>query len=287
MTQPRLLTIDGVANQAIRSIGYIPAVLSAWIAELNLDLVSHHRRSVIKHHGFVSGGRTQRFIASRLFGYGSTRPTDRVTRIDQARGESFLAARSTSSGPFPLDEASLRLLEEGGTVRSRRPMAIPIGRGRPFRGAFENVPIWRRTRDGLNARDFDVIPDPDNRSRSFIVDARERSIRRAAREDNDGGDLIVGVLVRTRTQPPKLQFFDQYERILPKHLRKYEAMIEKATTKAGRLALQERLASVLEDRSVYRRVFADHLESKPGEYAAARKVARAAQRDARKERLSR
>ena len=284
----QLVSLDGVFLRTIREIGFMPPALAAFIAELNLDLANHHRRSVLSHHGFVSGDRARRFIASRMYGYGGRKRSDRVTKIEDAQGESFFAARdSVRPGAFPLDEKSIVRLEEGGTVSTSERMAIPIGRGKPYKGVFQNTPIWRRTKRGLDSRDFDIVPDPSNRSRAFIVDARESSIRRAAREGRPGDDLIVGVLVRSRKQGPKLRFFAEYERILPGHLRKYEKAIDEATTVAGRKALQERVSSLTEDRSAYAQAFRESLSSEPGNFRKAREVAKAAQRAARRERVSR
>lgn len=273
MSEP-LIEIDVGFGKVVGRIGYIPAAFAGAVAELNNDLVSHHRQSVMKNHGLAKGHRARRFVASRLHGYGRRKPNP--THIEDATGETFLAA---GSGELA-GEDSIRRLEFGGTVTTSKAMAIPIGRGRPYKGAFKNVAIWNRTKLGLGGGEFAVVPNP-NGGPSLIVDERERTVRRL----RDEADRVVGLMVRRRQQRPLLGFRREFDRIWPRHSAKYDKAAEMAATAAGRAALADRTETLQTVRAAGSRAFSQFIESNPGDYKGARKASAEAKRIARRSRM--
>lgn len=271
MSSPPVISLDAKIEEVLATVGYMPSALVGALAARNRDFVDHHKRKTLKTLRFVAGDRARRMVASRMFGFGSKRDPE---TLGDVQGESFFASKSEVG---QLTVESIRAFEDGATIGTQAPMAVPIGRGRPFKGVFQNRAIWTG-KDGeskLNARDFDFVRGKSGQV--FIVDARERSIRRAAK-GGESGLLIVGVLVRRRQQAKRLGFFAAAAAITPEHQRRMESDVDKAMTEAGRASLEARTALLSSKREAWTRTYRVFLDANPRKFAKARAVANAARR---------
>lgn len=271
MTAP-LINLDARLEEVLATVGLIPSALIGALAERNRDFVDHHKRKTLKTLSFTAGDRARRMVASRMFGYGSR--TD-PARLADVQGESFFA----SSDKVPqLTPEAIEAFEFGRTIQTRRPMAIPIGdRGLPFKGAFQTRALWagKGGQSRLNARDFDFIKNKSGQT--LIIDARERSIRRAAKAGHSGL-IVVGIIARRRKQSKRMGFYDAAQAIAGDHQRRMEGDIGAALTAAGRIALSERNALLSARRGAFARSYRAYLEANPRKFGAARRVAQAASR---------
>ncbi len=271
------VTFNAADAGAFRLLGNLPPALIGALGRRFADFADHHKKSVLKdaRSRFAARDRAVRMLASRIFGYGSPR---NATTIGDLRGESFLASRE-GNDEHPLGRDYFLALETGRPINTTDAMAVPIGRGRPYRGVFANVAIWARAgggRGSLASRGFSFVPGPNGRT--LIVDERERSLSRAAREGHRG-DLVVGILTRRRRQGKLLSFVDEAERIAPKHLARMERDVELAATAAGREALASRTLAAEAGSAEFRRVYREALEANPRKFAAARRAAARASRE--------
>lgn len=286
-TQPLQLSLrlDRLA-EVVATVGYIPAGLIGALGERNYDLVRHHRLRIIKYGGdnFSNPARGRKFLASRLSGYGRKVPNP--TTLEQLQGESFLSSRSQdgmakrTGRPFPLDDASMKRLETGGTVNTSEQMAVPIGYGVQQTGPYKGLgtALFYRT---LAAKGFDIINTPAAKGLLVLqADARKKAgVEQGART------LIMGKLIRRRITRPRLGFFQQWASILPAHQAKYDAAIQKALTAAGRASLELRAKSLEAGRKAWEAEYKKLLTANPANHAGARRAAAEAARQARADAL--
>lgn len=254
-TRGMTVSIAGI-GEVMATLGYLPPALAGAIAERNFDLVSHHKRSVLKHHQLPARSSATRFLASRFFVYGrKTKSTP--TRIEDAQGESFMAAASGET----FGEDRLRVLEEGGTITSNAPMAMP------FAPPTATGWIERVFRRGLKAHAFGITPG------GLII----------RHEAGRGGmGEVIGKFIRSRRQRPLLGFFRQFASVMPRHLPKYERAAAMALTAAGREALEHRTTIAEAGSAAYASVLKAQIDAGV-RLTKARRVARAAARDARRD----
>lgn len=280
------IKIDRLGEVAA-TLGYIPAGVIGALGEAVFDHVSHHRKSVIKHAGttYANPARGRRFVASRLFRYGRTRPDP--SKIRHIQGESFAAAlsspgRTRSGRIIPVDKQQLELLERGGTVNTRSPMAIPIGEGRneagPYKGQFKPAAA-----KAIRERRTDLVVRPGKPT--LIV--QELAASRRGGVQLGIRSRVIGVLSRRRQQRPMLGFFSSAKRIESKHLAKYDRVIEQALTSSGRAAIAERSKSLELGRKAYRAEFDRFISADPTNHRGARRAAETAAREARRGSLGR
>jgi hypothetical protein len=258
------------------ALGHTPPALIGAIGRRFRDFADHHKKSVLKRArgDFASRDRAVRMLASRLFGYSTSRGAE---RLGQVRGESFLAAREDNAG-HPLGREYFLSLEEGRSISTSDPMIIPTEAGLPYSGVFKNTPVWARVNGGegsLLSRGFSFAPSANGRT--LLVDERERTLARAAREGQSGG-VVVGVLSRRRRQRQRLHFHDEADRVAPKHLARIEKDVELALTVAGRASLLRQNQAAEAGTAAWHRAYRQALDANPGKHAAARRAATEASR---------
>lgn len=273
-------------EEVVATVGFVPAGLIGALGEQIYDHMAHHRQAVIKHSrgNFNSPSRAGRMIASRLFAYGRKRPNP--TSLTELQGESFAAglarpAAGRGDVPFRLDARQLRLMETGGTVNTRDQMAIPILEGAneagPYKGQWRPA-AWRALQQGRT----DVVQRP-GRPPLLIEEAETVNRRRGVYGVRS---RIIGVLVRRRQQRPVLGFYAQAGRILPRHLPRYDRVIDLAMTEAGRAALDLQHRAITAGSEAYAGTLDQYLTADPGNHRKARQVARQAAAAARRRALA-
>lgn len=246
------------AAEVIATIGALPAIAPAVIAERHKDAVDHHQRGLLKdaRTNFPGGRGAQKFLAARLSGYGRTTGSQLPTKMSQARGESFAVEGR---------DGLLETLEEGGTRSAREPMAIPLVKR--YQGS-RNLAKWEAD---LQSGKFDVIP-----SRGLLVDVR--SAGRVGGSRAGFRSEIVGMLRRQTTVRAMLGFFRRWETILPRVKAKYDRDIEKMLTAAGRAGLEARVKTNENAVKATRAAEKQYLKANPADAKGARKAGRQAAR---------
>lgn len=282
---PVILRIERL-GEVLAAVGYIPAALVGALGEAVYDHMSHHRKSVIGSAGsrFRNPARGKRYVASRLFAYGRRRPTP--TKIEDIQGESFMAAlaspgKTKTGRVFPASRSQLLLLETGGVVNTRKPMAIPIGEGVNESGPFAGQ--WRPSAlKAIRERRTDLVVRPGRPTLIVqeLAATRRQGVQLGIRSQ------VIGVLSRRREQSPILGFFEQARKIEPKHLAKYDRVIDQAMTAAGRESLALRSRAVEAGRSAYLSEFDRLIKADPGNHKGARRAAEQAARLARRTALA-
>ena len=257
MTRP-VAEIHFNAAEVIATIGTLPAIAPAVIAERNKDAVDHHQRGVLKDakSNFPGGRGAQKFLAARMGRYGRTTGSSLPTKMSQARGESFAVEGR---------DGLLETLEEGGTRSAREPMAVPLARR--FQGG-RNRSKWEAA---LKSGEFDVIP-----SRGLLVQTRVGG--RVGGSRAGFRSEIVGMLRRKTTVRPLLGFFARWEKILPRVQARYDSDVEKMLTAAGRAGLEARVATNANAAKASAAASKDYLKSNPADAKGSRKAAREAAR---------
>lgn len=209
-------------RHAQAALAHVRGGLGSLLRVRFFDLLSHHRRSLLKHNKLPNRRGGQNFIGAfyRRFAMGGSE--GRYAR-PAAIGEAFMAA---SGDEYTRGPGAFRLLEEGGTVRSAEPMAVPIGK-------------WAK---GTGLRTF----------RRLLKERGVRTVMRAGRPPllvrDVGGRRartdIVGVLTFTRKQPALLGFYTQWASVVPRHQAKLDRSLESLLTEAGRERLSAELSRV-------------------------------------------
>lgn len=274
-----LVSFDAAIEEVVATLGYIPAALIGAIQERHRQFVDHHKRSVIKHAGqkFVAGDRARRMVASRLFRrLGHKNPA----HLEGVTAESFAAGRDGGFGA--ITGKSLLAWEYGGAVGGGEWQAVPIGRGRPFAGVFQNRAVW--TGKGYasalgDSSKFMVIKSPRT-GKLIIIDVRKRTLQRQSAAGVSDPE-VVGVLMRRRNVAAKLGFYDEANRVIPKHLAAMEKDAALALTEAGRASLDKRGKLLSAQRSAWRDTYRQYLDANPRKFGKARAVAGAARRAVR------
>ena len=257
------------------TVGFIPSGLIGALAERNYDLVDHHRRTVLKTHEMPAGRRATRWLATRMHRYGAL--TQSPTSLDELQGESFAASQPDKG---IIDPDRIESLEEGGDVRTREQMAIPIGAGRQSVGGRESNATAAFVR-ALERREFDIIDTP--RARGLLI--LELNARRGK---NPLGQrtAIMGILRRHRHQRKMIGFYQAWDDIVPRHLPRYEKALEMALTAAGQAALEHRNEVKNAGRVAWKREFERYINANPGNFRGAKQAATSAARLAQSLKLS-
>lgn len=260
----KTLDLETKVGEVVAQIGFLPAALIAILRVRNFDMMDHHRRTTATKSGLHNADRARRFIFSRMFRYGAK--VKNPLKIEDVQGESFLASREKSKG-FPLDQRFFENLEFGGPVNSRQPMAIPILAGLQ-KGPYGTMPTARFTR-GVKDRSFDLVKAKSGKT--LLIDVQQRRGNLGMRS------VIVGVLARRRQQRPLLGFFKAWDAILPRHLAKYEKVMDLAMTEAGRQSIARQLDAELAKKGEYgralRRAVADPRDPLAAQVMASAKAA--------------
>lgn len=247
-------------NEVLATLGYVPAALIGALSFRNFDLTSHHRKSVLKYQKFPAGRRAQRMIAAGLHRYGRKRTAPEA--ISDVVGETFAAANSGV-----LAEDYFKHVEFGGVVRSKEYMAIPLAGGR--RGSGPGDKATSLFRKLVAEKGFDIRPGG---WLTYTTKDGKKSI-------------LMGVLRRQRHQPAVLGFYDQFDKIMPKHLARYERDIGMALTEAGRASLGRRTTAASAAHLAWRSAYREAVAGNGGDRRGAKKVADAAYREAKKDAL--
>lgn len=259
-----VVELDVKIAEALAAVALLPAGTQGAFRERIYDLLSHHRLSVLRHHGLPGGRPAQQMLATRLYRY--TRAETKGGRIVELVGEGFAAAESGEI----FARGNLALLEHGGTVSSGQPMAIPTGQGRgQFGGGLRTHGNFASL---LRSRGLDVSP-----SGALFTSTARGGLR----------TVLWGVLRRSRRQRPVLGYYRQFEDVQRRHVSKFERDLELAMTASGRIALEERAKEKAHRRAVYVATLRKYLEAHPGRLAEANRVAGLAAKAARAQGITR
>lgn len=254
------------ARQVMATLGYLPAALIGVIVEENWDLINHHRSSVLKHHRFPARRASQNLIAASTQGYGRRRPNPRS--LSDAQGEIFMG---DVPAPDKFGVGFWRTMEFGRAISARRPMAVSFAAINAVGAA--RTRIQQQFRDALTARRFAV-------TRGGLLVLRKGRLSGQRRGE------IIGKLIRRRTQGRLLGFYEQFDRIVPAHLSRYDEFMDLALTESGRESLALYPGWV---HSYTKRVFEAQmkkfLDKNPGKDEDARRVANKAAKVARRRAL--
>lgn len=232
------------ADAATRTLVLSVPALAGMVGEENYNTLSHARSAIIKNARDTWPKRfnAARFVAASLKRWGTRRGMV-ATRIVDAEGR---LVGLPVKGVDPT-RGNLEAMEAGGNVEASDWMAIPVGAigvSTPQgRAAAE-----RRFRQQLAAGELVVV------GRGLLVN-------RAAMGRNRTRVQIVGALVKHRAQRPLLKFRETFEKIWPKHKARYEALVDKALTAAGRVALQKQQRDLVANRLAWSRAYSASLEA--------------------------
>lgn len=239
-------------SPVVATLGYFPAAAVGAMHVRIADLLSHHRRSVAVHHKFPSKRRAQRMLFARLSAvYATVRSP---VRLDQLIGRSF--SRPAKEEPFPDD--IVPLWDTAVSFRASAPFVIPLGYGLATGGLTGQVGFTRGAktskvfreifRNGGKASEREVhfVRTASGRVLAVLERDHKRRVsnRKGVRTQTEGRTYqVLGMLAAKRTQPRMIEFFEQFDRITPKHLAKMDADMQLALDEAGRAKLEARLTS--------------------------------------------
>lgn len=216
-----MLDVQARTAEVVQMLGGMPDVVAAALQEAMFDAVNHHRKSVIDHHKMPSKKGGSKMAAATLHRY-SKRGTDRAKPM-QMEAESFGAAQN---------HRFLTHLEEGGRVVASDWMAIPI------MGGFRTLKSGERMTHAnfhkfMKSNQLQAV----RTSKGDILLVHHAKARKVKGEMRGERSTIMGVLKKSRTQRPMLGFAEQWNRIQPKHLAKFDKILDQAITEAGRMKL--------------------------------------------------
>ncbi len=218
-------------GEVMATLHAIPQALVEALAFRNYDYLSHARSSLIAEAGRAWPGRrgAQKLVASRTFRYGRTSATP--TRLDQVKGEAFVAANTGET----FGDERFKIFEEGGSVASRKPSAVPVEALRLTGAARKRAEEkFRAMLAGgelqLVGGRYLIYREPFTRVKridgSFMPSVRIGQRTR-----------LLGVLTRSRKEPARLKFFATHAEKWAKHSPKYDRAIEQSLDAAGQAAL--------------------------------------------------
>ena len=241
-----MLSISVRAQNVLGTLGYMPTVMLAALAERNWDTVSHHRRSVLKHHGLPGKRRAQKMLGANLRRQVQRR--DNPQTIDDVRAEGFGVTlpgqhnqgKSGGWGDF------LKNLEEGAEITASDWMAIPT---------TAKVAVFRKQ---LAAGKLRIV------KRGILI--REVGGKHARSE-------FMGVLRFGRSQPAMLGYYRQFDLVVQEEVKEYERDLDRVLTAAGRARLERTITTNRAARDAFRHAFQEFMRDNPGRAAEARKAA--------------
>jgi hypothetical protein len=183
-----------------------------------LDMVNHHRGSVLQHNTFPNKRGGQKFIAATSRRYARKRRDGSYRQsIDSLLAESFMF-----SGVNEIHEQ----FEFGGTVKAANPFVIPMrgGGGGPLgqAGLFA-AKGFRDDVKGLGRDVAEIVNFPG--ARGVLVEA--------SRSHKGGTRVAFGWVRTTRRQPAMLNFYKQWDSVIARAMPKFQRDLEAATTTAG------------------------------------------------------
>ena len=258
--QHSVVVLESKIAAAVAQVGMTVPALAAVIKVRLYDLMSHHRQSILAHNAFPDKRSAQKMLATRLWRYATA--TGGEAKPLQFEASGFAAAETGETfGP-----SFFRTVEEGGTINSSKPMAIPTGAaGKMMNGGFVAGPAFARL---LAARGFDVAP-----SGALFTMA-------GASKDAGARFVLWGMLRRRRQQRPILKFFEQFNSIFGRHMAEIDRdldAVEKAVGNEAELAAIQEAASMSWNSGRARaEAVRQYLDANPGKYAAAARVGRQA-----------
>lgn len=261
-----MLQIQARTAEVVQLLGGLPDVVAFALQEAMFDTVNHHRSSVLKNHKMPSKKRGREMLAATLHRY-SKRGNDRAKPMEMS-AESFGAAETPE---FLLN------LERGGRVTSSDWMAIPIMSGFRTLKSGERM-THANFRKFLASGKLQAIRS----SKGEILLVHQAKARVVKGEMRGERSTIMGVLKKSRTQRPMLGFAEQWNRIQPKHLAKFDKILDQAITEAGRMKLARSMEASRAGTQAYYDEQTRMLATTGGQMTAeVRKAARAAAKAAR------
>jgi len=185
-------------------LGFVPDALLGALAYRVYALTNHHKRSVLAHNQFPTRRGGQKFIGAMTRYYGRRRSN--VETIDDVQGESF-----AFSPDFDQEDRFFEDTEFGRTIRASSPMAIPWPKMRPE---------MRRLLGSNNPEDR-----PKLTSKGFLY--IERGFEGGKGKDR-WRSLLLGWLRMQRKQRPILRWYAQWQSVLARDWKTFEAVLDKA-----------------------------------------------------------
>jgi|GEM_PF-4099127 len=246
------IKLDVAVNpgDVLRQIVNMPPAVLGVFGEFMFDLMSHHRSSVLKHHGLPAKQSATAMIATRLHRYGRKRKDPQS--LSDIVGESFAAAEAGET----YGDQFFAQLERGASVSSRVPMAVnfkAIG--------LEGMARTRATakfREELARNAFFVTPGGylvrDN-ALSSVGPAPIGGSRRRGRTE------LVGRLVKRRAQRPVLGFHKQWDSVWARHAGKWTRALDLAQTAAGQAKIVAEMQRAVSGKSAAFRAYHDTYKS--------------------------
>lgn len=216
-----MLDVQARTAEVVQMLGGMPDVVAFALQEALFDAVNHHRRSVLQHHKMPSKKRGREMLAATLHRY-SKRGADRSKPMEMS-AESFGAAETPQ---FLLN------LERGGQIAASEWMAIP------FMGGLRTLKSGERvTRANFKKFLTSGKLRAVRSGRGEILLVHHVKARTVKGELRGGRATIMGILKKSRKQRPLAGFAEQWNRIQPKHLAKFDKILDQAITEAGRMKL--------------------------------------------------
>jgi hypothetical protein len=253
-------------GEVLGMVATMPAAVQGAMSIGLLDVLSHHRLSVIKAAGLWPGKRrAQAMIASRLHRY--TRQDENDAGVS---GQAFAAAQKGET----FGGSAFKRFEEGAAVSSSDPFVVPIGAGRAM---VESGIKGRRQqfRDLIGSDRVHLIRSASGKV--LVV----RTLKGRGRRQKGLRSELLGVLSRRRFEPPRLKYRQTFDEVVAKDLPKLEKVVELGTTVAGRQRLRRADALRAVGQAAYTREFRNYLTSNPRKFVEARRAALEAKRLAR------
>lgn len=270
----RFVSLDGKINEVLAAVGYMPPALAGAMQGRVFDLVSHVRRSTISHYKGPGGRGAQRMIASRLHRHaGLKQGGEAPISLEGIAGEVFAAAQSGKTfGPNALGQ-----LEFGGTVMASDPFVIPFtyGAGR-FRARSGDLAGMQESRLQRAIREGNTFLQKTRDGRLLVMLKHKKEEKKS---------IILGMVAAGRKQRPLLGFNAAFERVLPRQQEKIDNVFEQAMTATGQARMAREVNANLVAGKAFNRAFKE-MVSGGAKAADARKVAKAAAAEAKKEALA-
>jgi hypothetical protein len=244
-------------GEVLGMVATMPAAVQGAMSIGLLDVLSHHRLSVIKAAGLWPGKRrAQAMIASR--------------NDAGVSGQAFAAAQKGET----FGGSAFTRFEEGAAVSSSDPFVVPIGAGRAM---VESGIKGRRQqfRDLIGSDRVHLIRSASGKV--LVV----RTLKGRGRRQKGLRSELLGVLSRRRFEPPRLKYRQTFDEVVAKDLPKLEKVVELGTTVAGRQRLRRADALRAVGQAAYTREFRNYLTSNPRKFVEARRAALEAKRLAR------
>lgn len=221
-------------EEVVNTIGYIPAVLTAFIANVNFEALDRHRRAILKYNRFPAKRKAQQALAASLHRYGRKFPDP--VELSDATGEGFFAGGYL--GDLGPDYG--KALEYGADITADTPFIVPVGAGRTVGGAT-NKTLARMLKE---------------KKLSAILRKGKHPLLVRMVEGKRARWTIYGILTFKRRQRPMLDFFKNWNDTEARFGPEYDKAIAMALTESGRQAMRQRTSNDEERLTAYRSGYA-------------------------------